>query len=103
MFNFSEDAAKSDSKEVGAGEGGVAATPDQGYETDMMSTPVTVASETPLVSDTPVTAPSDTPLVSDTPLAVATPEETDTDPQPLFSQSQQQTSEFQEDENMQVN
>ena len=56
MFNFSEDAAKSDSKEVGAGEGGVAATPDQGYETDMMSTPVTVASETPLVSDMPVTA-----------------------------------------------
>ena len=101
MFNFSEDVAKSDSKEVGAGEGGVAATPDQGYETDMMSTPVTVASETPLVSDTPVTAPSDTPLVSDTPLAVATSEETD--PQPLFSQSQQQTSEFQEDENMQVN
>ena len=89
MFSFSEDAAKSDSKEVGAGEGGAAATPDQGYETDMMSTPVTVASETPLVSDTP--------------LAVATSEETDTDPQPLFSQSQQQTSEFQEDENMQVN
>ena len=101
MFNFSEDAAKSDSKEVGAGEGGVAATPDQGYETDMVSTPVTVALETPLVSDTPVTAPSDTPLVSDTPLALATSEETD--PQPLFSQSQQQTSEFQEDENMQVN
>ena len=95
MFNFSEDAAKSDSKEVGAGEGGVAATPDQGYETDMMSTPVTVASETPLVSDTPVTASSDTPP------ALATSEETD--PQPLFSQSQQQTSEFQEDENMQVN
>ena len=101
MFNFSEDAAKSDSKEVGAGEGGVAATPDQGYETDMVSTPVTVALETPLVSDTPITAPSDTPLVSDTPLALATSEETD--PQPLFSQSQQQTSEFQEDENMQVN
>ena len=56
MFNFSEDAAKSDSKEVGAGEGGVAATPDQGYETDMVSTPVTVALETPLVSDTPITA-----------------------------------------------
>ena len=88
MFNFSEDAEKSDSKEVGAGEGGVAATPDQGYETDMISTPVTVA--------------SDTPLVSDTPLAVATSEETDTDPQPLISQSQQQTSELQEDENMQV-
>ena len=34
MFNFSEDAAKSDSKEVGAGEGGVAATPDQGYTMD---------------------------------------------------------------------
>ena len=77
----------------------MAATPDQGYETDMTSTPVTVAPETPLVSDTPVTAASETPLVSDTPVTVATSEDTDT--QPLFSQ--QPTSEFQEDENMQVN